>query len=1041
MDDISLSMLPAPMPAFEWEDPLILGVNKEPPRATSWPLADGERDLDPRENGSSYVRSLNGHWRFRWASRPADAPDAFYDPDFDDSEFSTIPVPSCWEMHGYGIPIYSNIRYPFPADPPRIPHDHNAVGCYRTDFEVPLEWADRECFVRFDGVYSAFQLWINGTYIGLSKDSKGPAEFQITSALRPGVNLLAVKVYRWCDGSYLEDQDMFRFGGIFRDVTLFSVHAVHIRDIGVRTPEGGPVSIEWELRNDGGVDVDETVEVRMFDKEGQLVGSATDSFRCAPGTTTGSVAIWIENPRSWSSEDPYLYSLECRTTHDFRLLKVGMRSIEWHNGVFMINGKPVKLRGVNRHDHDPDTGRYVTRARMEQDVLMMKRANINCVRTSHYPNDPYFYDLCDLYGLYVIAEANVESHGMGYDLDKSLGNQPEWLQAHVDRNLRNLHCQKNHPSVIMWSLGNEAGPGSNFAECARLLRSLDPFRPIHYERMNEVADVESVMYPAVEYLDKKSREASDKAFFMCEYAHAMGNAVGNLREYWELVESSPRLMGGCIWDWVDQGLRKYLEPGSEFPLPNSDDYGLGLAPMGAGNISAQEGQALRSAWFYAYGGDFDDHPNDGPFCGNGLVLPDRQVTPKLWEVKKVYQPIAMRLVSSDSQAASLEIVNRHAFSSLDYLVFSWQLEAEGQPVAHGTFDHIEAPPFGSATITVPLPTINETDGKELFLKLEAKLRTDHTWAPAGHVVAWDQFQVAHRQASSPSPSSSTSWVQDGGLWRGSVGSLSIACRTDCGRLASLNIGDMPLLSELGGPSLIVFRAFTDNDVWFRDIFLEKGFQHLKAECLGVHAERSVLTTRLRHTALNGAGLEEATRYAIIEEGVLVQCAVTPWGDVPPLPRIGVMLGLDGRLNQLEWYGRGPHENYPDRKEGASISRYAGLVEEQYQQYLRPQENGSKQDVRWFSLRSLGGEGVMFKFSPPLAFSVSKFTPGQLDDCRHRNGEPRKLQPLVERKDVIAIIDGFQMGLGGASCGPPPLENYRLLPFPIEFSFLISTLRT
>ncbi|MBM3298046.1 MAG: beta-galactosidase, partial [Candidatus Aminicenantes bacterium] len=577
----------------DWENPLVFGINKEPPRATSLPYPDLPSALAGGRDRTPYVLLLNGDWKFHWVGRPADRPEDFYRPDFDDSGWDSIPVPSCWETRGYGIPIYTNVAYPFPADPPRIPHEYNPVGSYRTEFEVPAEWEGRRVFIHFGGVYSAFYLWVNGAHVGYSQESKTPAEFDITPFLRAGENLLAVEAYRWSDGSYLEDQDMFRFGGIFRDVFLTAEPGVCLRDFFVRCDlDAGYRSADLRLTLRVKNSSRETspllvLKTHLFDPDGRPVRLQTQAISGDPASRTpagrplggralpasplgpvppGEEAVFdlearVRNPLKWTAETPALYRLAlvledgAGRTLDARACDFGFREVELKEGRLLINGVPVKLRGVNRHEHDPDHGRTLSAERMVQDIELMKRHNINTVRTSHYPNDPLWYELCDRYGMYLIDEANIESHGMGYGA-KSLGHAPEWKAAHLDRVRRMVERDKNHASVIIWSLGNEAGPGENFRAAAALVRELDPTRPIHYERMNEVADMDSVMYPSVDALRKIAGENPDRAYFICEYAHAMGNACGNLNEYWEIVESSPRIIGACIWDWVDQALRK-----------------------------------------------------------------------------------------------------------------------------------------------------------------------------------------------------------------------------------------------------------------------------------------------------------------------------------------------------------------------------------------------------------------------------------------------------------------------------------------------------
>jgi beta-galactosidase len=1058
-----LAMQAGTQSLIEWEDPNIVGVNKEPPRATSWPFADVDSALRGTKEDSPFVRLLNGKWKFHWVGKPADRPEQFYKPDYDVSGWREIPVPGCWEMNGYGVPHYTNIRYPFsPVNPPRIPHDYNPVGSYRTTFSVPKEWSGRQTFIRFDGVYSAFYVWMNGKEVGYSEDSKGPAEFNLTPYLQEGQNTLAVEVYRWCDGSYLEDQDMFRYSGIFRDVTLFSTPGTHQRDVDVKIDltdgyKNGRIDLTCYVRNLGaGTGAARAINIQLFDSAGKRIkirpieGSqpqdpqdtfSVEILSVPPGPERQiSIPVQVDNPTLWSAEEPNLYRAVVILSDgnqrplDIRSLDIGFKKVEWQGGVFKINGKAVKLRGVNRHDHDPDTGRYVTRQRMEQDARLMKQFNINCVRTSHYPNDPYWYELCDRFGLYVVAEANVESHGMGYDWDKSLGNKPLWLTAHLDRNQRNYECQKNHPSVIMWSMGNEAGPGSNFAACAKWLHEKDKNRPVHYERYNEVADIDSVMYPDVNYLKREGEKKSDRPFYMCEYAHAMGNAVGNLKEYWDVIDASPRLMGGCIWDWVDQGLRKYTDE-----EPDEDG---------------------RRRWFYAYGGDFDDYPNDGPFAGNGLVMPDRQVMPKTWEVKKVYQPVKIEL--ADAQKGVVRVTNKNSFANLSGYRAKWTLSEDGKYLQGGDLPPLDIAPGASKDVLVPFSKPGLQAGREYFLRVSLELTKAEIWAPAGHELAWEQMELPYDVPPASAAAESgllklrvddeggvIAIVPTGGESQSRAyvpKAFAITFSRTTGAITSFKRRDREMLAQFSGvatgPLLNVFRAFTDNDIWFQKAFWNSGLGGMthKLESMAVDhlADNAVrVTVRMDCRGSKGMGFFHTAAYTVLSDGtVVIDNSIEPTGDLPPLPKVGLIMRVDGALENFEWLGRGPFESYPDRKQAADVGRYMGKVAEQFQEYLRPQENGSKEEVRWATLKDAKGNGLLFQASGPLAMTVSHFTPQQVDDSRHENGEPRKFNRLIPRKEIIVCLDAAQMGLGGASCGPAPLENCIVRARPMSFRVIM-----
>lgn len=967
----------------EWQDPNVVGVNKEPPRATSMPLG--------------YVHSLDGNWRFYWVPKPADRPLDFYDPEFDDSAWGTIPVPSCVEMHGHGVPIYSNVTYPFPADPPRIPEGNNPVSSYRTHFELPPDWAGRQVFIRFDGVYAGFYLWINGQQVGFSVDSKGPAEFNITRHLRLGQNLLAVQVYKWVAASYLEDQDMWRMSGIFRSVTLFSTPDLHIRDVSLVSSFDGATGI-----------LEATVRVRNLGQENKPwpvsvildgVGQAEAVADVPPGQEREcTVQLRVPDVKAWSAEEPTLYPLRVSLDGiDSRSFSVGFRTVDWHDGVFKVNGRPVKMYGVNRHDFDPDTGLTVTRERMEQDVLIMKRNNVNTVRTSHYPNDPYFYELCDRYGLYVVAEANVESHGMGYDLDKTLGNDPVWLKGHLDRNERNVHCQKNHACVVMWSMGNEAGPGSNFAETVEMIHKLDPSRPVHYEGYSAVCDVDSRMYPTVEYVIEAGKK--DKPFFVCEYAHGMGNACGNLEEYVAAFDSSPRNMGGCIWDWVDQGLRKSAPGLERDPFPHPD------------------GPKFAEPWFYAYGGDYDDEPNDGPFCGDGVALPDRQMTSKLMAVKHCYQPFTFEAV--DLEAGSIRITNKHAFTDLNEFEVVAEFSAPG--ATYASFARTESLAPGDSTV---LTFAGGRKGlADAFLRVAVRLSRDTRWADAGYEVAWYQFALTAAKAPASleyAKDASGAAVPNGDLVVTAGDSLFVFSR----QTGAINEWS-GMISGFGGPRFNLFRAFTDND-WFRDEFLAAGLDEVTHLCESLSLHEGAVTSIVRCLGSKGTGyLHTATYRFLADGGFEMDNLLEPVGELPPLPKLGLIMGVDGALGRFTWFGRGPMDSYPDRKLAQDIGLYWGSVEDQYVEYLRPQENGAKEDVRWASLTDAKGKGMRIEACGPLSVTVQKYTPQQIDGCRHLNGETKKMIPLIPRDDVIVCLDAFQMGLGGASCGPRTRPEYRV----------------
>jgi len=1014
----------------DWDNLSVIGRNKEPAHCTLIPYPDRESALDGTREASPFHLSLNGDWKFHWVRKPADRPRDFFEPAFDASGWDTIPVPSNWQMHGYGIPIYTNVRYPFRPNPPRIPHDYNPVGSYRTAFSLPAGWDGRQVFVHFDGVKSAFYLWINGQRVGYSQGSMTPAEFNITPYLQSGMNVLAAEVYRWSDGSYLEDQDMWRLSGIYRDVYLFAAPTVHLRDFWVRCTldeesRHALLKVTVKVHNHGDrAAAAHSVKVILFDQEGEVVG-ADPLMEGSPGSilagAEGVVTLEekISDPRKWSAETPYLYTvlliLESAegTVVEVERCRFGFREVSIEGGRLLVNGVPILIKGVNRHEHDPDRGRAVTVERMIEDIVLMKRFNINTVRTAHYPNDPKWYDLCNRYGLYLIDEANIESHGMGYSLDRTLGNKPEWEESHVDRTVSMVERDKNHPSIIVWSLGNEAGPGCNFEATSRAVKELDRTRPIHYERMNSVADMDSVMYPYPSYIVNRAKANPDRPFIMCEYAHAMGNAVGNLQEYWDAIEAYPSLIGGCIWDWVDQGLRKKVD-----------------GPGGA------------KGWFFAYGGDYGDTPNDGNFCLNGLVFPDRVVPPKLWEVKKVYQYIGMEAV--DSADGRVRVHNKNHFTDLDAYDIAWRLTEDGAVIQKGALRPMSVPPGGSATITVPFEKPEPNPGAEYRLRVSFHLREETDWAPRGHEVAWEEFALAGDGARGP--------LMD----MGGMGALRVAESGDrltiegdrflivfgreAGTILSLEYDGKTVIApgeeSVGGPVLHAFRAPVDNDKPLRDAWYRAGLNKLGRDVidftirkLNRKAVQVSITTASMGTP--ESGFIHRCTYTVLGNGcICVDNGIEPVGSLPILPRIGVRMALAEEFDHVEWFGRGPHENYPDRKRGAAVGRYTSRVADFYVPYPRPQETGNREDVRWAALTDSDGSGLIIASPGGFSFSALHYRAEDLDRAYHTH----ELSPL---KEVILSVDSAQCGLGNGSCGAGLLKKYMLHPERRSFFFTIA----
>lgn len=1001
-----------------WQDPQVNEINRLPAHTSrvSWP--DDKSSLAFYPEKSPYRKSLNGDWNFRWAGRPSLAPEGFEAVNYDDHDWDKLEVPSCWDVKGYGIPIYTNVTYPYPKNPPYIPNDYNPVGCYRTEFTLPANFDKRDTHIVFSGVSSAFYVYLNGHEIGYSEDARLPSEFDLTPYLNSGKNVLAVKVFRWCDGSYLEDQDMWRLSGIFRDVNLVSIPKTHIQDVRLNTTvdlkaKTGTLTADIDLANVP-KGQNQTLNVALYDSDKKQVANVDIK---GDGIDHAKPTI-VVNPKFWSAEFPNLYTVVVSLKDskgnfiDVNSYRVGFRQIVIDGSVIKINGQPLKMRGVDRHEMDPDRGYSITEEMMVKDVTLFKQNNINAVRCSHYPNQERWYDLCDEYGIYVMDEANIESHGMGYNPATSLGNNPDWQKAHLERFTRMVQFQRNHSSIVAWSYGNEAGPGVNFQAIQKAAAKLDTSRFTHYERDSQFADVDSVMYPDVNYVWNRAKEDRTKPFFICEYAHAMGNAVGNLQEYWDALDSSDSLVGACIWDWVDQSLRK--------PAPNNE----GLLPG--------------RSWYYAYGGDYDDQPNDGPFCDNGVVLPDRQETSKLHEVKKVYQPVAFSF--DPANPTELTLKNKNLFDDLsgDKIHFEWTVD--GTVVSSSEFPCPKIQPRTTVKMNLQRPNLSLPAGSVACLNVSLKTGVDHIWAKAGHVFAHDQFIVEDKPAAiAPIPTGTLS-VDDkpAGITVSGDG-FSVHVDRASGSLDSIRYKDAELLRS-GGLELNLYRAFTDNDIWMRRSWEESGLSQLTHRARTVTAEKVGSAVRVTSVVdvlgFKGRGFVHTASYTILADGsVVVDNHLDPVGPLPPLPKVGVTFRMPYNFNTFTWFGRGPWESYPDRKRSAELGLYSGTVDDQFQEYCRPQENGNKEDVRWGALQNGNGLGLLVQSDRPMAMSVSHYEPQDLDASRHVNGQPARMEPLRPRPYVIFDVDAATMGLGGASCGPGPLGVY-LCKNPTDFRFTL-----
>jgi beta-galactosidase len=1017
----------------DWEDELVFAINKEPAHVTYTPYATTEQALRDISLESPYYLLLDGPWKFNWVKQPDERPANFFKTDFDDKQWSEIPVPSNMEMQGYGTPIYTNIRYPFRTDPPRVmgrvPNDWtlskepNPVGSYRKHIEIPSDWNGKEIFLHFDGVISAMYVWVNGQKVGYSEGSMTGAEFNITKYSKPGRNLIAVEVYRWSDGSYLEDQDMFRLSGIHRSVYAYATPQVHLRDYFLQSEFStdftqAKFKLKANVKNFGTKkSAGGKLEVSLYDPEGKLLNNSIVLSQVIDPMAANQEKVYnleglVTNPVRWSAETPNLYSVVLvmkdrkGNLQEVLTTKFGFRKIEIKDSQLYLNNEPILIKGVNRHEIHPEYGKAVPVETMIRDIVLMKQHNINAVRTSHYPNDPVWYKLCDQYGLYLIDEADIECHGK-----QEISGYSSWQAAFVDRMVRMVERDKNHPSVIIWSMGNEAGRGNNFIATREATLAIDQSRPIHYEGRNDVADIESVMYPSVNTLLNKGKQNSPKPYFMCEYAHAMGNAVGNLKEYWDVIESHQRLIGGCIWDWVDQGLNKKI-PGS-----------------------------VNGETFYAYGGDFDDKPNDGNFCFNGLTTPDRTVTPKLEEVKKVYQYIKIK--PEDVVNGKISVENKYDFLTLNEFALFWSVAQGGNVIESGVHPLLDIKPNQTAVITIAFGKPEVVAGAEYWLNVEFRLRKDTPWAKQDHIVAREQLQIPV-DVPLPAP------LDVKGLPNITVvesvkrvdvkgKTFNVSFDTSSGTLSLLEYDNQKIISSVGhGPIFNVYRARHDNDRTRSGVLIEwakAGYDSLKYTLkkfqVNSITDKAVhITTQVEASAKSGFKVSSVIKYAIYGNGFIhVEATFNPDSVELTLPRLGLLMTLAEGFENVEWYGRGPHENYSDRKESAPMGQYQKTLNEMEESYHRPQSMGNREDVRWLKLTDQNNKGIMIVAEGRLSFTALHYTEPEIGYAKH----PYELK---KHKETFLSLDYAQWGIGNASCGPLPLPQY-YIPFkPASLSFYI-----
>ena len=941
----------------EWKDPEVNSVNRSTMHTNYFAYASAdEAKAGIKENSKNFM-TLNGLWKFNWV-RNADArPTDFFQTNFNDKGWDNIKVPGVWELNGYGDPIYVNVGYAwrsqFKNNPPFVPVENNHVGSYRKEITLPADWKGKEIFAHFGSVTSNMYLWVNGRYVGYSEDSKLEAEFNLTNYLKPGKNIIAFQVFRWCDGTYLEDQDFFRYSGVGRDCYLYARDKKYIQDIRV-TPDldsqykDGTLNISVDLKGSG------TVALNLTDAQGNSVATAD-----LKGSGKLNTTLNISNPAKWTAETPNLYTLTAtlkngNNTVEVLPIKVGFRKIELKGGQILVNGQPVLFKGADRHEMDPDGGYVVSVERMLQDIKVMKELNINAVRTCHYPDDNRWYDLCDQYGLYVVAEANVESHGMGYG-DKTLAKNPSYAKAHLERNERNVQRGYNHPSIIFWSLGNEAGMGPNFEKCYTWIKNEDKSRAVQYEqaRTSEFTDIYCPMYRDYKGSEEYCKGDIDKPLIQCEYAHAMGNSQGGFKEYWDLIRKYPKYQGGFIWDFVDQSLRWKTKDG----VP-----------------------------FYAYGGDWNKYDaSDNNFMDNGLISPDRKPNPHMHEVGHIYQSIWV--TPSDLANGVVNVYNENFFRNLDGYYAEWELLANGEVVQTGIVKDLEVAPQQTKSIKLNYSTEGICKCKELLLNVAFKLKKAETLLPAGYTVAKNQLTI--RPYNAPkldlqnvhqvNIETVIPTIKDNDINYLIVEGENFRMDFDKhdGFLCRYDVNGMTMLKEDGKLTPNFWRAPTDNDMGanLQNKYAAWKEPGLKLVSLTNKIENDMATVNAEYT-MDAVKAKLYLTYTINNEGavkVTQKMVADKSAEVSDMFRFGMQMQMPKCLDQINYYGRGPIENYSDRNNVTDLGNYRQTVDEQFYSYIRPQETGTKTDIRWWKLTDIDGRGLAIHFgSSVLGFSLELF---------------------------------------------------------------------
>lgn len=1019
----------------DWENPEVFSVNTIEPHATFTHYNQAPLST-PKVKLTNY-KSLNGTWKFHWVERPGDRPKDFYQINYDVSGWDEIDIPSDWQMRGYGFPIYTNITYPFPKNAPYIPHNFNPVGSYKKTFSLPESWNGKQVFLHFGAVNSAFYVWVNGQKVGYSEGSKTPAEFNITDFVKEGNNDIAVEVYRWCDGSYLEDQDFWRLSGIERDVTLYATENVSLKNVITNA------SLDKETYQKGELSVNVLIAQRYGTKSLKAELTLLDDSKVLTTETrkiTNNAADFkLDNLKiqAWSAENPKRYRLNIiirdpkNEQIDATLLNVGFRTTEIKNGQLLVNGRPILLKGVNRHEHDPKNGHVVTRESMMADIKDFKKYNINAVRTSHYPNDPLWYELCDKYGIYVIDEANIESHGYGYKNGETLAQEPMFEAQHMDRIQRMVKRDINHPAIIYWSMGNEAGNGPNFLKPYQWIKKYDPTRPVHYERSGRPGkgdykprntDVIGWMYvqiPKIEErhlkLDEKKTDNEQRPFIWAEYSHAMSNSSGNFADNWKWIRNTRQAQGGFIWDWMDQGLE----------------------------MKTREGEI-----YYGYGGDFepDSVHNDNNFCANGIIGSDRMPHPAIWEVKKTYQNVHFKQV----ETFQYEIFNEHFFRSTEGYDVTFDLLENGIIVENGKIEIDEIQPQSAKEFDLEVKT-NMDPNKEYYVNFSMKLKKANDMLPKGYEVAADQFliQMAANQKEEVDNGQKIKVKKDkkSNSYKITIGDLEYHFDKQGYGLAGIKKQGKEMLLE---PLAMCFwRAPTDNDFGAWKKWEPEDMKYFEMREAGSKYEllesrydkvekKHVFTYSFNHPLIEA---NNTIIYTVNPDGSLSIASKLAPEDVNKikiLPRYGVRFAVSNEFEDADYYGRGPHENYVDRNEAANVGFYQTKVSDFYVPYIRPQENGYRTDVRFLNLKAEGRSTIKIKADKHISFSAHH---NPLEDFDPGNEKAQRHTIDIRPKEKTWLhIDYMQMGVGGDNSWSKdglPKPKYRIDPEKCIFGFNIS----